>query len=319
AEQETEEEEKDPNRIPDNACETLYLQNLNEKVRIPVMKDTLSLLFKPYHPLLPVIAHRNLRMRGQAFVTFSNIEEANQARKDVAEFPLYGKPIQISFARGRSDSAVQKFEGDEAFEEHKKKRLEEKKKKRRDNPLRRKAAEKMKAGGSLESGAPAAKKQRLQMPDEYLPPNSVLFIQNLPEGTTSDDLREVFELHAGLVEIRTIPAKKDIAFVEFSDEGAATVAKEALHNFKIDGETKMKVCSALKENNLLRNKTLILSAGHICEKVRCTSVFACSQPHGSAQSWQQLVRRSTKIEHLLLDAHKGDTILDASSHELPVN
>lgn len=47
--------------------------------------------------------------------------------------------------------------------------------------------------------------------------------------------------HPGLVEIRTIPAKKDIAFVEFADEGAATVAKDALHNFKIDGETKMKV------------------------------------------------------------------------------
>ena len=54
--------------------------------------------------------------------------------------------------------------------------------------------------------------------------------------------------HAGLVEIRTIPAKKDIAFVEFTDEGAATVAKEALHNFKIDGETKMKV----SPDNLLR-------------------------------------------------------------------
>lgn len=47
--------------------------------------------------------------------------------------------------------------------------------------------------------------------------------------------------HAGLVEIRTIPAKKDIAFVEFADEATATVAKDALHNFKIDGETKMKV------------------------------------------------------------------------------
>ena len=46
--------------------------------------------------------------------------------------------------------------------------------------------------------------------------------------------------HAGLVEIRTIPAKKDIAFVEFADEATATVAKDALHNFKIDGETKMK-------------------------------------------------------------------------------
>jgi len=42
--------------------------------------------------------------------------------------------------------AVQKFEGEDALEEHKKIRLEEKKKTRRDNPLRRKAAEKLKAG-----------------------------------------------------------------------------------------------------------------------------------------------------------------------------
>jgi RNA recognition motif-containing protein len=84
------------------------------------------------------------------------------------------------------------------------------------------------------------------MPDEYLPPNNILFIQNLPEGTTQDDLREVFEVHGGLVEIRTIPAKKDIAFVEYTDDAAATVAKDALHNFKIDGEVKMKVTFARK-------------------------------------------------------------------------
>jgi RNA recognition motif-containing protein len=97
-----------------------------------------------------------------------------------------------------------------------------------------------------EEAAPTAKRQKIQMPDEYLPPNNILFIQNLPEGTTQDDLREVFEVHAGLVEIRTIPAKKDIAFVEFADEGSATVAKDALHNFKIDGEVKMKVTYARK-------------------------------------------------------------------------
>jgi U2 small nuclear ribonucleoprotein B'' len=57
------------------------------------MKETLATLFKPYRPLLPVIAHRNLRMRGQAFVTFHDVEEANRARRDVAEFPLYGKAI----------------------------------------------------------------------------------------------------------------------------------------------------------------------------------------------------------------------------------
>ncbi|OCF37323.1 RNA binding protein [Kwoniella heveanensis CBS 569] len=233
-------------KIPDDACETLYLQNLNEHVRIPVLKETLASLFKPYRPVLPVIAHRNVRMRGQAFVSFPDVESANEARKDVAEFPLYGKAIQISFARGRSDSVVKKLDGDEQLEEHKKRRLEEKKIKRRNNPLRQKAQAKLKAGKLSETGAAPSKKQRLQMPDEYLPPNSVLFIQNLPEGTTSEDLREVFEVHPGLVEIRTIPAKKDIAFVEFADEGAATVAKDALHNFKIDGETKMKVTYARK-------------------------------------------------------------------------
>lgn len=41
------EEEEDPNRIPDNACETLYLHNLNEKVRIP------GTLFMVDHRMLP--------------------------------------------------------------------------------------------------------------------------------------------------------------------------------------------------------------------------------------------------------------------------
>lgn len=57
------------------------------------MKQTLASLFKPYRPVLPVIAHRNVRMRGQAFVSFSDKESANRARKDVSEFPLYGKAM----------------------------------------------------------------------------------------------------------------------------------------------------------------------------------------------------------------------------------
>lgn len=44
-----------------------------------------------------------------------------------------------------------------------------------------------------------------------------------------------------LYEVRMIPTKKDIAFVEYVDEESATVAKEALHNYKLDGEAKIKV------------------------------------------------------------------------------
>lgn len=124
-----------------------------------------------------------------------------------------------------------------------------------------------------ETVAPTAKKPRLQMPDEYLPPNNVLFVQNLPEGTTQEDLREVFEQHAGLVEIRTIAAKRDIAFVEYADEATATVAKDALHNFKIDGETKMKVSCADDIELTIRSRMRGSRYRHAMHACHCLSVL----------------------------------------------
>ena len=79
------------------------------------------------------------------------------------------------------------------------------------------------------------------MPDEYLPPNKILFLQNLPESVTKDQLNALFSQYPNLHEVRLVPSKKDIAFVEYVDEGSATVAKDALHNFKLDGENKIKV------------------------------------------------------------------------------
>lgn len=134
------------------------------------------------------------------------------------------------------------------------------------------AADDTTAGGDGTAAQPGAggptKRAQLQMPDEYLPPNKVLFLQNLPEGTSKEDLQEVFEQcvmaappsfdsshrlfartprrHPNLLEVRLIPTRRDIAFVEYTDEDSAVVAKEALHNFKIDGETKMKVTYARK-------------------------------------------------------------------------
>ena len=58
-----------------------------------VLTQTLATLFKPYKPILPITAHRNVRMRGQAFISFGDLENANKARKEVNEFPLYGKPM----------------------------------------------------------------------------------------------------------------------------------------------------------------------------------------------------------------------------------
>ncbi|KAI0829050.1 RNA-binding domain-containing protein [Trametes gibbosa] len=228
------------------ATETLYIQNLNEKIKIPVLKASLRGLFKSYGEVLDVVAHGNLRMRGQAFVSFESADIAKKALKEVRGFPLYSKPMQISFARTRSDAVVKKLDADN-FDTHKEKRLESKKATRYTNPIKKKHRQKRLAA-EMDGGAaaPAAKRPNVQMPDEYLPPNKILFLQNLPENVNKDQLMALFTQYPNLHEVRLIPTKKDIAFVEFLDEGSATVAKDALHNYKLDGENKIKITFARK-------------------------------------------------------------------------
>ncbi|KAJ3574354.1 hypothetical protein NP233_g1820 [Leucocoprinus birnbaumii] len=197
--------------VEESPCETLYIQNLNEKVKPQVMKATLRGLFKSYGEILDVVAHNNLRMRGQAFVSFTSVDHARKAMKDVQRFPLYSKPMQISFAKTRSDAVVKKLDAD-AYDEHKKRRDDHKKDTRYTNPIKSKFRLKRLAA-EVDGGAalPQAKRPAVQMPDEYLPPNKILFLQNLPESVTKDQLTSLFSQYPNLHEVRMIPTKKDIA------------------------------------------------------------------------------------------------------------
>ncbi|KDN48582.1 hypothetical protein RSAG8_02569, partial [Rhizoctonia solani AG-8 WAC10335] len=228
--------------------ETLYIQNLNEKVNLEQMKSTLRALFKGYGKILDVVAHGNLRMRGQAFVSFESKEAAAKALKEVKNFPLYAKPMQISFAKTRSDAVVKELDP-ERFEQHHSTRVAGKRRKRWDNPHQRKRKAKRAVAADATNSAAAAtapRRQVVQMPDEYLPPNKILFLQNLPTDVRQEQLLALFGQYPGLAEVRMIPTKKDIAFVEFVDEATSTVAKEALHNYKLDGENKIKITFARK-------------------------------------------------------------------------
>lgn len=76
--------------------------------------------------------------------------------------------------------------------------------------------------------------------------------------------------------MRLIPTKRDIAFVEFVDEGSAGVAKDALHNYKLDGENKIKVrlafpCPSCSKELIMR----LLLVDHVCQEIKC--VYQCMQ------------------------------------------
>jgi RNA recognition motif-containing protein len=65
------------------------------------------------------------------------------------------------------------------------------------------------------------------IPDEYLPANKILFLRDLPDDASQESLSAVFGRFEGFQEVRMVPGRKGIAFVEYEAETGAISAKEA--------------------------------------------------------------------------------------------
>jgi RNA recognition motif-containing protein len=80
------------------------------------------------------------------------------------------------------------------------------------------------------------------VPDEYLPPNRILFVQNLPDDFDREALTAIFGRFEGFREVRMVPGRSGIAFVEYEAEAGAITAKENTAGMPLkDGEKMMKV------------------------------------------------------------------------------
>lgn len=78
------------------------------------------------------------------------------------------------------------------------------------------------------------------------PPNQILFLTNLPDETSEMMLSMLFNQFPGFKEVRLVPNRHDIAFVEFENEVQSGAAKDALQGFKITPSHAMKISFAKK-------------------------------------------------------------------------
>ncbi|KAM0279816.1 hypothetical protein ACHAQH_004367 [Verticillium albo-atrum] len=218
---------------------TVYVRNLEERVKIDVLKESLLQIFSEYGSVLEIIAKTNLKSKGQAFVVFDNAESAQTAIDEIQGFELFDKPMQVALAKTRSDATVRTQGSEDDFEMHKRRRLAEKDKKRAFD-----AAEEQKrlqrSGAGVASDAPGRPAKAVRgsglkssnpatsavVPDEYLPPNKILFVQNLPEDYDIEALTGIFGRFDGFREVRLVPGRRGIAFVEYDGEQGAITAKE---------------------------------------------------------------------------------------------
>jgi len=155
---------------------------------------------------------------------------------------LFDKPMVLDYAKTRSDATILKEKGEDELESHKRRRLAEKERKQAhealeaqkklkrpagtagaDPGLGTRPAKVTKGAGLKSSNAAAA----AVIPDEYLPPNKILFLRELPESCDTESLNAIFGRFEGFKEVRLVPGRKGIAFVEYEAEAGAISAKEA--------------------------------------------------------------------------------------------
>ncbi|XP_047173647.1 U2 small nuclear ribonucleoprotein B'' 2-like isoform X2 [Vigna umbellata] len=123
--------------IPPN--QTIYIKNLNEKVKKDELKRSLYCLFSQYGRILDVVALKTPRLRGQAWVCFSEVTAASNAVRQMQNFPFYEKPMRIQYAKTKSD-CIAKEEGSYVPREKKKKQEEKAERKRRAEEAQQSAA-----------------------------------------------------------------------------------------------------------------------------------------------------------------------------------
>ncbi|KAH0426706.1 RNA binding domain-containing protein [Colletotrichum kahawae] len=91
--------------------QTLYVTNLpSAKIQKNDLRTELYLLFSTYGPVLDIVAMKTMKMRGQAHITFRDIQAATQAMRSLEGFEFLGRPLAIQYAKSKSDF-VAKLDG----------------------------------------------------------------------------------------------------------------------------------------------------------------------------------------------------------------
>jgi RNA recognition motif-containing protein len=239
---------------------TVYAKNLNDKIKLERMKAALYAAFSQHGKVLEVVMSKARRLRGQAWVTFDDVPSASNALRALNGTVVFDKPLVLQFGKDKADVIAQR-EG--TFVPREKRKREVK-------------AEPATASGAA-SGSAAKKPSHGNgsapppPPPQVTVPNKILFLQDLPESCNKDMLSVLFKQYHGfkvrvavcemadelvrltrrmadgwMQEVRMVPGKKGLAFVEFGDEPQAAIALQGLLGFKLTPTDTLKVSFAKK-------------------------------------------------------------------------
>uniref|UniRef100_A0A7S1EKN1 RRM domain-containing protein n=2 Tax=Hemiselmis andersenii TaxID=464988 RepID=A0A7S1EKN1_HEMAN len=244
--------------------QTLYVCNINASLskrhRLHELKEKLTNLCKPGE-VIDIVALSNFYAKGQAFVVLKNLEQAEAAMKKLQGHELEGQAIKVAYAKSKSN-AVEKIEG--TFTGYKRVI------KPKPPTGVKKAKPTVQADSDDESAPPPAPgfappaagyppqqpgapqgyggappghagmpqpPQQQQAVSQAPPlPHPILFLENVPHSADSEAVAGLFRAFMGYKEVRMVPSRPGLAFVEFENEMQSGVAMQRLQGVDMQGQ-----------------------------------------------------------------------------------
>jgi len=277
-------EKPPPPEYPPN--QTIYVNNISEKIKITNLVTELKAIFNQFGNIIEIQAKKNLRMRGQAFIVFEDIESAQKAVSSMQGFPFHDKKMRIAFAKSDSD-VVSKAKGTYIPRDQIKKKKKKKKEKKGAanmaqmmqmmNPQMMMQMQKMMQASGMNMAnmqnmaqmmptmqanmqkmmsqmqetmkSATQKAPNMGLPEGKFGVNNIIFVQDLPQEVDEKMLSGLFEQFNGFVEVRMAPLREGTgkaAFIEYETESTAGHAKDTLQGFKITPQCQLKITFAKK-------------------------------------------------------------------------
>ncbi|PPR05645.1 hypothetical protein CVT24_002870 [Panaeolus cyanescens] len=251
-------------------CPTLYINNINDKINKEELKIQLYALFTTYGKIIDIIASKSPKMRGQAFLVFTDLASATTAMRaceGMRSSGLIFLPIQslqhIAYAKSKSYATLRTEDpnfvppnaanASSVIQNGKRARdgdLDEAERKTKREKSDESSDEEMEIDD--DEDAPEKKQSSAApttVPTQVQQPSARLLCTNLPQEVTDEVLSVLFQQYQGFIrthvtwspQLNAQGIRVKMSQVFFENPERATTAKEALDGFTLKKGWQMSV------------------------------------------------------------------------------
>ena len=82
---------------------TLYIQNINDKIKYQSLRPALYLLFSQCGEVIAIHCHRGKKFRGQAWIIYKQLSDSKRAFQMLQNHSFFGKKLIIQYSFNKSD------------------------------------------------------------------------------------------------------------------------------------------------------------------------------------------------------------------------